>query len=705
MKRAWSSAALVLASALGASEALGQPWSGIIDSTRAIDWSTAGAGAIPARTTICTTLGKGGQSATSVQSVTVAQINSALAACPSGETVLLNPGTYDTAGATIAIPSHVTLRGSGPTKTIIAETGVPSSTTIPVIQFGTQSSFPNGPEPNPSTSTAITGGTSQGSLAITVASTTGISVGTLLMLTQSDLAYMTEDGTEGDCDYCAGVGGLSGQTVQVTAISGTSLTISDPLYLDYANTPLAYPFEVGCTSAGLEDVHISASDAEVQNTNNVGYSPNINFTGTIYSWVKNVESDFSEGSHVWIVFSMHNTIRDSFFHDGYFHGPGTTDDELRFGYKASANLVENNIFWRQHTSIMLEFGASGNVIAYNYSTGNYHDPSLTWLLEDIAFHGPHPMMNLFEGNISTHWQMDDIHGSSSHSTLFRNYSTGTNLYVPPGDVRGPLQMSAAMRESSGVAAYTLSYLAQYNNLVGVIDASDYEVNTLMAVGELLSPATSSDPACLSVGYADEGAGPSPNATQSTMLYQGVMDCVAGTFHWQMAALTLPASFYLPGKPAFWGSEPWPPIGPDVTGGDFSDWANSTASTTKGHVNKIPALSCFDTVTSNGTTNVTTFDAHDCYATSSPPGMDGGVHGSGDGGTVGWREGGSPGKDGGGVGPDGGSPGNGAATGGSGGGCGCRAGGAPVTELGGALALGLGLLAAARPRRRQTSRRR
>jgi len=701
MKRVWLSAAVLLSSAVGATDAFCQPWAGIIDPTRAIDWSLAGAGAIPARATICSTLGAAGQSPSSVQSVTVAQINAALAACPSGQTVLLKPGTYDTAGATIAIPSNVTLRGSGPTQTIIAETGVPTNATIPVVQFGTQSYFPFGPEPNPSTSVAITGGTSHGSKTITVASASGITVGTLLMLTQSDLSYMTDMGTEGACNYCAGVGGLSGQTVQVTAISGTSLTISDPLYLDYSNTPLAYPFQVGCTSAGLEDLHIFASNAEVQNTSSVGYSPNINMTGTIYSWVKNVESDFSEGSHLWIDFGMHNTVRDSFFHDGYYHGPGATDDELRLGYKASANLIENNIFWRLHSSVLVEWGAAGNVFGYNYSSGNYHTPSLGWLLEDLAFHGPHPMMNLFEGNIFTHWQMDDIHGSSSHSTLFRNHSTGSNLYVPPADARGALQMSAPMQESSGVSAYTFSYLAQYNNLVGVIDASDYEVNNLMAVAQLVSPATSNDPPCLDVGYADQGAGPSPNATQSTMLYQGVMNCATGAFQWQGAALTLPASFYLSSKPAFWGSEPWPPIGPDVTGGDFKDWANPTATTTKGHVNKIPALNCFDTATSNGTTNVTTFDANECYASSSTPGTDGGVPRPGDGGTMGSEDGGTADQDGGSVGPDGGgTAGNGATPGRSGGGCGCRAAGVPSTAFTRTAAFALALLVAATRRRRR-----
>jgi hypothetical protein len=599
-----------------------QAWAGILDPTRAINWSTAGAGPIPARTTICSTLGTAGQLPTFVQSVTVADINSALAGCTSGQTVLLNPGTYNTAGSTIRIPSNVTLRGSGPTKTIIAETNVPSSGFIPVIQFGTQSSFPFGPEPS-SSNTAITGGTSQGSTQITVASTSGISVGTLLTLTQVDLSYMTDVGSNGTCTYCQGidVGGDSGQTVQVTAVNGTTLTISDPLYIAYTNSPLAFPFSVGCTGAGLENLHIYASNAETANGNGAGYHPNINMTGTIYSWVKNVESDFAEGDHMSVLFSMHNTIRDSFFHDGFNMSPGTADDAVKLQYKASANLIENNIVWRTHVSIMLQFGPAGNVISYNYWTGGYDTPAPNASQAGGSdHHGAHPMMNLYEGNIGNQWVADSTHGSSSHTTIFRNYQTGTNIYLPPATARGALQTGSPTRENGfNSVAYTIANLNQFNNLVGIIDGSDYLVNAQHAVSRSVSPTsiTGSSPICISVGYNDGGTtGASPNLTDSTMLYQGVMDCNTGTFQWQNGIQTLPESFYLSAKPTWWGSVAWPSIGPDVTGGNFTDWVNSTAATARGHVNKIPALNCFNASTSNGTTNVTTFDANVCYTGSS-----------------------------------------------------------------------------------------
>src|SRR3954464_2448466 len=58
-----------------------------ISSSRRIDWSAAGVpGGIPARTTVCATFNPG---------ATAAQINSAIAACPAGQVVLLNAGTYN----------------------------------------------------------------------------------------------------------------------------------------------------------------------------------------------------------------------------------------------------------------------------------------------------------------------------------------------------------------------------------------------------------------------------------------------------------------------------------------------------------------------------------------------------------------------------------------------------------------------------------
>ena len=599
MRRRYSLLVLVILINAVPESAHAQTWSGILDPARAINWSTAGVpGGISNRTTVCSTLGTGGQVPGFVQSVTVAQINSALSSCPAGQAVLLNPGTYNSNGSTIIIPSNVTLRGSGPTQTVIAATG--SGGGSAVVSFGSGSS------PSAGTSTAITGGNLKGSTSIAVGSTSNISPGMLLVITQSDLSYMTNQGDNGTCSWCNGnIGGDSGQTVQVISVSGNTVTISDPLYIDYTNSPFAFPYNVGCTSAGLESLRISDF--------NNGFNPNINFSGVTYSWVKNVESDFADGAHLYLSWSLHNTVRDSFFHDGFSHGPGATDDQLGLQYKSSANLIENNIFWRQHVSVMLEWGASGNVIAYNYSTGNYHDQLLSWQINDFNFHGAHPMMNLFEGNIQAHFQPDSTWGSSSHSTIFRNYATGTNVLIPPVNARGALQMSSLTQETGNAFAYAMDHLTQYNNMVGIIDGSDYLVKTQGVPSRLAAPAAGgAGPACINVGYLSaSSSSSSPNNTDATMLYHGVMDCNSGTFQWASGITqTLPPSFYLSAKPAWWGSGAWPPIGPDVAGGNIAD------TTARGHVNAIPAMNCFNTTTLGGTTNLTTFDASTCYLVSS-----------------------------------------------------------------------------------------
>jgi len=613
----------------GIARAQSPPWSGILDPTRAIDWSTAGViggmqAAQTARTAICTTLGTAGQIPSYAQSVTVAQINSAITSCASAHTadaggiVLLNPGTYSTGTSTITLASNVTLKGSGPTQTILNETGGGGA----IVALGT------GSPPAASTGTAITvDGTHniQGSTSIVVASASNISVGKLLALKQLNLSYMTSTAADQGCgsganDYCTGFGsalvGDSGQTVRVTSVSGTTIGISDPLYISYTSSPLAIPYAVSCLACGLESLHIYAT--------NDGRDPNVQFSGAWNSWMYNVESDFADGAHTHIDWSGHNTFFGNFFHDGYSHGPGGEDDQFRLSYITSANLIENNIFWRMHVSIMWEWGASGNVVAYNYSTGNYDD-SGTWFVSDFNDHGPHPMMNLLEGNISDVWRPDTTHGSSSHHTLFRDYIVGSQVLVPPKDARGALQTGSAQYESGGPdAAMDVDWGPGsavpeggtiYDNFVGVITGSNHLVTTLGAPSKIVAP-TGSSAACIRVGYdSDEGSPVSPNQA-STLLFQGTYNCKEGTFEWDNGTQALPASFFLNAKPNWFGSIPWPAIGPDVTGGNFTDWANTTATVQNGHVNIIPALACFNTSTANGTSNVTTFDASTCYTMTS-----------------------------------------------------------------------------------------
>src|SRR5437879_1453535 len=157
--------------------AYGQLWTGIVDPSRAIDWSKAGIpGGIPNRTTICATLNPG---------ATASQINSAIASCPSGQVLFLNAGTYNlSSGITFANKSNVTLRGAGADQTKLVFTGGvgcfgPSAA---ICIRNAESSSPL----SPAHTANWTAGYAKGTTQITVSSTAGMTVGNYLALDQAD---------------------------------------------------------------------------------------------------------------------------------------------------------------------------------------------------------------------------------------------------------------------------------------------------------------------------------------------------------------------------------------------------------------------------------------------------------------------------------------------------------------------------------------
>lgn len=89
------------------------PWTGILDPSRAIDWSKAGIpGGIPTITTQCgSTLAPSGGDDT-------AALQAALNACAAGTFFQLASGTFHTAGA-VTMPNQVVLRGMGADQTIL----------------------------------------------------------------------------------------------------------------------------------------------------------------------------------------------------------------------------------------------------------------------------------------------------------------------------------------------------------------------------------------------------------------------------------------------------------------------------------------------------------------------------------------------------------------------------------------------------------
>src|ERR1700676_709181 len=219
-----------------------QAWSGILDASRAIDWSAPVVGiqgGIPSRTTVCATLNPGASSST---------ISAAIAACPAGQVVFLNAGAYAlSSGINFGGRNNVTLRGAGPGSTILNFNGgdgcygqggdvcMANSTGFWEGNAATQ--------PGGGNAADWTAGYARGTTQITLSSTSGLTVGSVLILDQAndasdtggtfvndDMTYSQQGGAPGR--NINGVDYDQQQFVTVTAVSGNSVSISPGLYMN-----------------------------------------------------------------------------------------------------------------------------------------------------------------------------------------------------------------------------------------------------------------------------------------------------------------------------------------------------------------------------------------------------------------------------------------------------------------------------------------
>ena len=586
-----------------------QPWAPILNSSQAIPWSNSGVGGIPARATNCATL---------TSSATVAQINSALAACPSGNTVYLAAGTYTIAG-TISVPSNVTLRGAGANLTILNATGRGGGNVVS-LGSGSVSYRP----------VSITSGATAGSTTIVVSNASGIGVGGYIAIAETNnSSYVSTSGSEGNCGWCDGgwtsTGSLArGQIVTVTGISGTTITISPGLYSAYTNTPIAVPFSMSASYAGVEDLQVYA--------NNTGYGSNFGMSACAYCWVKGVESNYTDGDHVEVYWGFHDEIRDSYFSNAFLHTPGTHDSCIQIAHKTSASLVENNIVERTHQSVILEWGAAGNVVSYNDMMGEFDSGSTNVVIGGIDFHGAHPQYNLLEGNVLTSIYGDSVWGTSSQTTAYRNWVIGTNRICNPTSGRGTVSCSSGSGHYGFQAARAVqsSYLSTHLNFVGNVVGSAQAASLIAYSNPMAQTASVEYPAARSYdsvaygwsfGYgeaSDDGTGTGCGGgtapchlanTSTTDFLHGNFTNANGTVKWVTGVTqTLPASFYLSSKPSWWGSMSYPATGPDITGGNGPG----------GHSYGNPAQSCyFNTMggSDGGAGGPLTFNASSCYGST------------------------------------------------------------------------------------------
>jgi hypothetical protein len=612
----------------GPAGAFAQPWAGVVDPSRAINWASAGVkGDLPdANWTQC-------GSTISAYSGSATTINTAISKCGTNQYVSLGVGTFTlSSGINFGSKSNVVLRGAGADTTMLVFTGADNCSGLGahICVWNQEGNYTQ----SPGNTASWTSGFAKGTTSITLSSTANLQVGQTLILDQCDDGFTGTSCSAGSaggagsasdpktiyvCQVaaCDTEGNSSGsgrsnraqqQLVTVTGIIGSTVSFTPSLYMPNwrsSQSPGAWwGSSLPLSGIGIENLSIDGS-----NNANTG----ILFYNVTNSWVTGIRSVKADGSHVEMYQSTHLTVRSNYFFQTYNAASKSYGVE---SFESSDDLVENNIFEQVVSPFVADGSASGVVFSYNFAVNDAFSTP-TWMMGEAWLHSAGIDNTLFEGNIGPGMTSDSIHGSHHFTTNFRNYFSGWD----PGRTQ----------QTTPEQIYTIS---RYMNIVGnVLGKSGYHsVYECAATGSSDSCPSNGDLSIYNLGYSGNEASNASGVNndplvKQTMLRWGNYDTVNAAVRFVTsevpsglsqyanpvpASQSLPASFYSSTQPSWWPSgKVWPPIGPDVTGGNITGVG--------GHANTIPAEDCYTNALSgptDGTGSVLSFNANKCYTQSS-----------------------------------------------------------------------------------------
>jgi hypothetical protein len=417
--------------------------------------------------------------------------NNAIQSITGSGAVYIPAGNY-LIRSSLAIGAGIVLRGDGPDKTrlLINHSGLAFD--IVTYKRGTWIS--------------LTGGYTKGSTNLVVADATPFAPGKYVEIQQDNdpnIMYTLPDWNQ------SWGNGAVGQIAKVTAVSGNTVTIDEPLRFSYqSNLNPVIRTQGFVEYAGFENFYVERLDT----SDTFVFS----FKNAANCWLRNIESKKACKAHVTTQTVYRLEVRDCFFDDATNWGGGGHGYGVELGFHSINCLIENNIFKHLRHSMMVHLGANGNVFGYNYSIEPYQNEGGTWTPPDISIHGHYPYMNLFEGNIVQEIIIADYWGPAGPENTF-------------------------LRNRVEAEPFRIEDSSNYQNIIGnEFLNGDIAWDTDSRYPHLIDP--------------------------NTLLIHG--NHVNGAIQWDpdIPDHTIPASYYLTAKPAFYGAMMWPSTGADQLNG-------------------------------------------------------------------------------------------------------------------------------------------
>jgi hypothetical protein len=620
---------------------------------------------------------------------------------PTNTYVLLGPGTYNlNTGICVKGANNVELRGSGASSTFLVFTGAASCMGgMGPGNIGFQANDTTYPKGVNYTQVAPWNGGTQGATSIVFPNgVSNLSITpnkTLLMLDECDTGFSGNSSSSGTClngssvdngqyfncgeVYTGATGcGFQGadtfsrnirgqvEIVQVTSCtpscsSSSSTTVNLTPGLIHPNwysssSPEAWVIQP-VQFVGVKDLSIDAAGSGSGDVEGIGFYNASNV------WAQRVRVNSPLQIGIWLSDVSHASILDNYIYNvgqnyAYQDSWGIKDGPGEY------NLVQNNIIQATRVAIANGEGpAVGDVTAYNFAVNQIDQSDYIWGAYWQHANGDDYV--LYEGNVGTYINEDDVHGTHDFITSYRNMLTGWESCANGN-------CGSYAHKAAGTSAIQDMAYNRYANILGNVLGdgtpflssssyqyqfinSEYYANTLspynIGSGNIVNNSSAHIPidnltvsSAVRWGNYDlfnnaalfcSGNGTPTSAciederAASDLYYPGLSS----------PSTTLPASFYLTSQPSWWpNSIPFPAVGPDVTGGnigqcngpvdapgkyngliavDSSQCAGSplNAGWAGGHAYAIPAMNCFLNVMQgppDGVGGALNFDPSACY---------------------------------------------------------------------------------------------
>ncbi|MDK2909104.1 MAG: hypothetical protein PWR20_671 [Bacteroidales bacterium] len=368
----------------------------VLPEERRTDWSLAGTHNVLFSPITLNILDFGADSTGSVDN-SVALSSALNALLPAGGTIYFPPGNY-LFTSTVSIPSGIRIKGAGAalTKILFNNQGLGDC----LVVAGTSTNI----------SDTLIGDYNKDSRILIVKAP--------LKYVKGDYIKIFED--DGGRIFSGWASHSIGQIVRIDSVKINSheLIIDQPLRQNYSAS--LYPRILKLNPArnvGFECFTLKRLDYTNEQTSNIDFNMAVN------CYVLGIESYYTNYAHIRIENSSQITVCHSYFKEALSYGSGGKGYGIALQATSGLCLIENNQFEHLRHSILLQSGANGNVVAYNYSidpfwTGTFLPSNSAG---DLVLHGNYPYMNLFEGNICQNIVVDNSHGiNGPYNTFFRN---------------------------------------------------------------------------------------------------------------------------------------------------------------------------------------------------------------------------------------------------------------------------------------------